>query len=105
MLITNLSVIDRTAGDNGPMRRAMGMFRRNSATVSEAGNLPPSPTSKFVGELDNSNNEWTINDSYYVEFFANNGSWIQQYKVQNAKGFVEISIEVLRDGKIVFERK
>lgn len=102
--ITNISAIHRIAGDNGPMIRGMGRSRHDSAKLIEVGNLSPSPTPKFVGELNLSANNWTISDSYHIEFFANNGSWEQQCWFVNNEGHVSQYFVIRRGTEVLMER-
>lgn len=111
MYITNVSAMDRLIGNNGPVRKAIerdvGRFRHRNAIVMEIGNLSPSPSQlpKGLGELSgNSVNDWTVNDSYYIEFFVDNRRWQQSYSYTNNAGSMHRSIMVKKDDKVIFEQ-
>ncbi len=104
MYITNQSAVQRLAGNDGAKTRIMGMFRRSSATQFTLNNLAPSNASVTIGELESSDAGWTINDSYFIEFIANNGSWEQQYQTANTSNSYKGIFVIRRNGATILER-
>jgi hypothetical protein len=100
ILISNTSQVDRVAGNNGPMRRSIGMFWRYGAPGFRDIYLSSSfYNSKVLGEI-NRPVGWLDNDQYHIEFQAVNGSWMQEYNRTTSKE----KIIVKRDGKVIYER-